>query len=173
MQDLFTSQKFLEYLNEDLRVKAPDVIVEKNRDECSGDLFAPDTLDFAIPADLIIVGPCSGWGFGDGAIGVINQNEYNEDFPMGGCIVEKGAPDKSWLHAILADQNPQPKSIVAYPTCCGSYRESYKEMIRRIFPNFTWHFPDVKDFYDAHHADEVAASLVAAGILKIVPELAA
>lgn len=168
MQSVFTPQEFLNYLNEYLKVKTPDVVEEKSREEQSDGnipLFAHDALDFEKDVDLVICGPCSGYG----TLGVNDQREYNDDFPMGKCMVAVGEPDKSWLHAIISRQEKPVKNVVVYATCCGDYPVNYQEMLKRVFPEITWHFPYVEDLCDYHNPDRIGEGLLKAGFLKIVP----
>lgn len=166
MQGYFTPQEFLSYLNEYLKVKTPDIVEEKSRDERSNGnvpLFTPDILDFEKDVDLVICGPCSG------TLGVIDRKEYSDEFPMGKCVVAAGEPDKSWLHAVIARQEKPIKNVVVYATCCGDYSDRYKQMLRQLFPEITWHFPYVQDLCDNHNPDRIGEGLLKAGFLKIVP----
>lgn len=168
MQGSFTPLEFLRYLNEYLKVKIPDVVEQKKREERIGEaapLFALDSLDFGKDVDFVICGPCSGYG----TLGVVDRQEYNDDFPMGKCMGMKGEPDKSWLHAVLSAQEKPVKNVVVYATCCGDYPTEYKRMLKRVFPDITWHFPYVQDLCDNHNPDRLTEGLLKAGFLKIVP----
>lgn len=166
MQRVFTPQEFLSYLNQYLKVKSPDIIEEKSREERAGKdvpLFPLDTLAFDKDVDLIICGPCSD-------IDTLDRKICNEDFPMGKCMVNKGEPDRSWLHSVLSRQEKPVKNVVVYATCCGYYTEGYKRLIKKAFPEISWHFPYVRDLCDNHHPDWIAEGLLKAGFLKIVQE---
>ncbi len=164
MQQVFTPQEFLSYLNRYLKVKRPNLIEEKSREErASKDvpLFPLDTLDFNKDVDLVICGPCS--------TGVLDWMAYNEDFPMGKCMVKAGEPDRSWLHSALSRQEKSVKNIVVYATCCGCYTDRYKTLLAQVFSEINWHFPYVRDLCDNNNPDRIAEGLLKAGILKIVP----
>jgi hypothetical protein len=163
---VYAPKEFLGELNSALLVKAPDVIEQRkvSGEKCP-ELFPSDTLDFNFNfnVDLVISGPCSSseWG---------NSETPDEQFPMGKIPGSKGKPDKSWLHAILKEQKPKPKSILVYPCCCGCYGREFKQRLVHLFPKITWHFPNVRDLTEMHHAyDWLAKDLLRAGALKIVP----
>ena len=127
--------KFLAFVNR--RVYWEDGEVrEKNEDEIEGQQVLPlDTCArfiFAKKVDLIIQGFCAdmtGW-------------RPTETLPMGGML---GYPDQSWLHTIIPEE---PWTILLFSDCCGSYSKEYQEMLRRIFPNVLWLFPNMVDLYD-------------------------
>jgi hypothetical protein len=153
-----SSQEFLETLNGSLRVRVPDVI-EKRRHGQSPELFPTDSLVFKQSIDMVICGPCSSDNWG-------SVPEAIDEIPMG---VTSGEPQKSWLHEVLKAQETMPKTILVYQSCCYSYSKSYKDMLRRVFPEIEWHFPSVRDLAENYWWDYVAQDLLKAGYLAIVP----
>ena len=112
---------------------------------------------FTQEVDLVIQGYCSdrtGW-------------KPTDEFPMGKLIKVEGEPDRSFLHAVIADEKP--KTVLLFSDCCGSYSLEYKNMLRRLFPEITWLIPTMDNLYNNFPAVKNAITatywLMKAGII--------
>jgi len=162
---LITTNQFVDTLTYWLNIRVPDILEEKTREQIKNPpLFPSDALRFKADKNVeaVLEGPCSS-----------PVGSPTVEFPLGKCIVEEGAPDKSWVHAVIdtytKKHGRRPASILLFANCCSDYTESHKRLIQKVFPDIIWHFPYVPDLCGNHHPGRLATALLQAGYLEIVP----
>lgn len=155
----YLPQQFLGLLNKHARVIYPGTIEPRSPDEPAGNC----RLELRPHVDLVICGPCAGPGLAS----VQDVLFYNEAHPMGRTPGVGGGIRASWLHEVMNSLNPG--CTLVYARCCGTYPETYRDMLCRLFPRTSFLFPAVRNLGDLGTSvlHDLAQDLVSANILAI------